>query len=265
VVAVGGTTLKLDGQNTILDETGWNGSGGGISQYEAQPAYQKGVVTQSATRRTTPDVAYDADSNTGFAVYDSFSNGPRAPWSQVGGTSAAAPQWAALIAIADQGRALIGQGPLDGVNDTLTALYKLPAADFHDITTGSNSDGQPIYSAGPGYDLVTGQGTPLANRIVGDLVGNTGSSIVGLLIGSLVLPMASIRTTNDTLMAGSSFTTGQESKTEDREPRIEDRWQKESADLSVLRSPSSVLGLRSSILDLSSSIYDPLSSDLELL
>src|SRR5262249_53503218 len=167
---------------------------------------------------------------------------------------------------AAQGRALLGRGPLAGVNDALPALHTPPAADFHATPTGSNPDGQPISSAGPGYDLVTGQGTPLANRVVGDLVGNTASSsIVGLLIDSLVLPVVSIRATNDTPMAGSSFTTGQESKTEDREPRIEDRWQKESADLSVLRSPSSVLGLRSSILDLSSSIYDPLSSDLELL
>jgi hypothetical protein len=170
VVAVGGTTLNLDAAGNILSETGWSGSGGGISSFEAQPSYQQGVVTQSTTRRANPDVAYDADPNTGFPVYDSYNNGSAAPWSQFGGTSASAPQWAALIAIADQGRALAGLGSLDGRTETLPKLYSLPASDFHDITSGT-SFGSPTYSAGPGYDLVTGRGSPYANRVVADLIG----------------------------------------------------------------------------------------------
>src|SRR5205807_737888 len=106
--------------------------------------------------RASPDVAYDANPNTGFAVYDTYGQGG---WLQVGGTSASAPQWAALIAIADQGRALAGLGSLDGFTQTLPKLYQLPAADFHDITSGSNG-----FAAGPGYDLVTGRGSPVANK-----------------------------------------------------------------------------------------------------
>src|SRR5262249_31368454 len=127
VVSVGGTTLNLDSAGNILGESGWSGSGGGISSFEVQPAYQNGVVTQSTTRRTNPDVAYDADPNTGFPVYDSFNNGTAAPWSQFGGTSASAPQWAALIAIADGLRLANGLTPLDRPSQTLPLLYGLSA------------------------------------------------------------------------------------------------------------------------------------------
>ncbi len=169
VLAVGGTTLSLTSAGSILSESGWSDSGGGISSVESQPSYQKGVVSQSTTRRTNPDVAYDADPNTGFPVYDSYSF-PSAPWQQFGGTSDAAPQWAAIIAIADQGRALAGLGSLDGATQTLPMIYSAPSSDFHDIT-GGTSTGSPHYSAGAGYDLVTGRGTPVANNLVAYLVG----------------------------------------------------------------------------------------------
>ena len=61
VLSVGGTTLNLTSSGSYISESGWSGSGGGISRYESQPTYQKGVVTQSTTYRTNPDVAYDAD------------------------------------------------------------------------------------------------------------------------------------------------------------------------------------------------------------
>src|SRR5207249_4723250 len=153
-----------------ISESAWFGSGGGISQVERQPAYQRAVVTQSSIFRTTPDVAYDADPNTGFPVYDSYNNGTATPWSQFGGTSDAAPQWAALIAIADQGRIQAGLAPLDGPSQTLPMLYALPAADFRDITSG-NSTGSPSEPATTGYDLVTGHGSPIANLVVAGLVG----------------------------------------------------------------------------------------------
>ena len=175
VLSVGGTTLNLNSAGAILSETGWSGSGGGISTMESQPSYQKGVVTQSNTFRTNPDVSYDADPNTGFPVYDSYNNGTSAPWSQFGGTSDAAPQWAGLIAIADQGRIQAGLAPLDGPSQTLPALYALPAADFHDVTSG-NSSGSPTEKSGPGYDLVTGRGTPIANLVVAGLVGQSSTT-----------------------------------------------------------------------------------------
>ncbi len=101
VIAVGGTTLKLNTDSTWKNETGWSGSGGGISAYEPQPSYQSGVVTQSSTRRTNPDVSYNADPSVGFAVYDSTTYKPDYPsssgaqygWSWLGGTSVGAPQW----------------------------------------------------------------------------------------------------------------------------------------------------------------------------
>jgi hypothetical protein len=157
VIGVGGTNLYLTTSNGWSAETAWSSSGGGVSVYESQPAYQTGVVTQSSTMRTTPDVAYNSGS--GMGIYDSDGYGG---WVSVGGTSAGAPQWAALVAIADQGRALAGQATLDGPSQTLTKLYGLPSSDYHDITSGSNGG----YSAGAGYDLVTGLGSPYANLIV---------------------------------------------------------------------------------------------------
>ncbi len=165
VVAVGGTSLTLNWFNTYASETAWSGSGGGTSQYETEPAYQEGV--QSTGMRTIPDVSFDADPNTGVAVYDSYNNGSTTPWSQIGGTSLAAPCWAGLIAVADQGRVAEGGTTLDGTSQTLPALYALPAADFHDITSGSNGG----FSAGAGYDEVTGLGSPVANFLVPDLAG----------------------------------------------------------------------------------------------
>ncbi|HZU38714.1 MAG TPA: S53 family peptidase [Gemmataceae bacterium] len=268
VVAVGGTTLRLGGPRTSLSESGWNGSGGGISQYEPQPAYQKGVVTQSTTRRTNPDVAYDADPNTGFAVYDSFNNGSLTPWSRIGGTSAAAPQWAALLAIANQGRALAGLGSLDGSNDTLPALYQLAAEDYRDITSGSSSNGQPVYSAQPGYDLVTGRGTPIAYKMVGDLVE---SGINFIITGTPAdapasLPpraVALLHATNDEALADSWLTISPASK-------IAEQGLPENTVLSILHPQSSILAqwasicaLRSTRLDLLPSFLDPLFSDLE--
>jgi hypothetical protein len=109
-----------------------------------------------------PDVAYDADPDTGFAVYDSYNGG----WQAVGGTSAGCPQWAALFAIVAQGRAYAGLGSLDGPSETLSGLYAINRKSFHDVTTGANDN----YAAVPGYDLVTGRGSPVAPRAVAGLV-----------------------------------------------------------------------------------------------
>jgi uncharacterized delta-60 repeat protein len=174
VLAVGGTSLILDANNNWSSESAWTGSGGGPSAREAQPSYQSGVVTQT-TMRGSPDVAYDADPNTGFAVYDSFPvnfGNTVQNWTQIGGTSAGAPQWAALIAIANQGRVLSGQPVLDstGPQKLLTAVYATAnRPDFRDITTGA-STGSPSYSAAPGYDLATGIGSPRADLVVASLV-----------------------------------------------------------------------------------------------
>jgi hypothetical protein len=170
VLAVGGTALTLGTGNVWASESGWSGSGGGPSAYEPQPTYQKGVVTQTSSQRANPDVAYDASSSTGFAVYDSVPyNGTTYDWIKVGGTSAGTPQWAALLAIADEGRALTDQPALDSANpeEVMDILYD-NTNEFHDITTGT-STGAPEYVAGPGFDYVTGLGSPMANLLVGSL------------------------------------------------------------------------------------------------
>ena len=194
VLAVGGTALTLGSNDAWSSETGWSGSGGGPSAYERQPSYQSGVVT-STTMRANPDVAYDASPSTGYAVYDSVADqGTTYGWITVGGTSAGAPQWAAILAIADQGRAAGGQPAVDSssAQEVMTTLYK-NRGDFHDITTGT-STGTPHYSAGPGYDDVTGLGSPMVNLVIGSLDGTSTSSSDTLVVSA---PSAAI--------AGSSF------------------------------------------------------------
>jgi hypothetical protein len=163
VLAVGGTTLSLNTDNTWKSETSWNGSGGGVSRYEPSPSYQSGM---GYSRRATPDVSYDANPNTGFYMYDTYGY-PGVIG--VGGTSAGSPQWAALVAIADE---ISGQN-LDGASQTLPAIYSTAqsaySSNFHDITSGTAGRNH----AGTGFDLVTGWGSPIADSIVPALASGT--------------------------------------------------------------------------------------------
>lgn len=175
VIAVGGTTLSVSSSGTWMGETAWSGSGGGTSTVEAEPAYQQSVQTTGS--RTTPDVAMDANPGSGVPVYDSYDEGTSAPWITVGGTSLASPMFAGLIAIADQGRVINGLSVLNtksnpaasNTTQALPLLYTASQSDFHDVTSGSNGG----YSAGPGYDEVTGRGSPIANQLVPYLAGTT--------------------------------------------------------------------------------------------
>jgi subtilase family serine protease len=164
VVAVGGTTLSHDSSYNWSAETGWADGGGGVSAYEAKPTYQSGL---SYSKRAAPDVSYDGDPNSGFAVYDSVRYNGQTGWYQVGGTSAGAPQWSALLALANEGRVDAGKGTLSGITKTLPALYALSSGTdgseaLYDVTSGTNGVG----SAGPGFDLVTGRGTPRRSDLV---------------------------------------------------------------------------------------------------
>jgi uncharacterized repeat protein (TIGR01451 family) len=183
VVAVGGTSLYLNADNSYNSETGWGnasstlgvpvGGGGGVSLYETEPAFQQGA--QSTGYRTTPDVSMVADPATGVWVADTYNLGTDNPWEAVGGTSLSAPSWAALIALADEARVAAGGQTLGsaGPTETQQALYTLPVTDFNAITTGDNG-----YSAGPGYNLVGGLGTPIVNLLVPDLAAYAGSTAV---------------------------------------------------------------------------------------
>lgn len=167
VLSVGGTTLNVDSTGNYLSESGWSGSGGGVSSYEAVPSYQSNWSTIVGTHRGVPDVALNADPNTGIPVYDSTKYNRQSGWFEVGGTSFSAPVWAALIALADQGRT----APLTGIN-AITDLYNLAgtagstgyATNYNDITKGSN--GQATL---PGYDLVTGIGSLKGNSLIPNL------------------------------------------------------------------------------------------------
>jgi hypothetical protein len=192
VVAVGGTSLTLNADNSYNSETGWGyysdtlgtfiGSGGGISQFEAEPAYQQGV--QSLGNRTTPDVPLVADPATGAWIADLYNLPAANPFEVVGGTSLSAPAWAGLLALANQGRIAAGETTLNSASptDTQQALYMLPQADYHVISSGNNG-----YAANPGYNLVTGLGTPVADLLVPDLVAyqGSGTSYPGPTVGPL--------------------------------------------------------------------------------
>jgi subtilase family serine protease len=175
VLAVGGTSLTLR-SGAYSSESAWSGSGGGYSSYETEPAYQKSV--QSSGVRTNPDVSYNANPYTGVYVYFTSPDTGSASWYSFGGTSAGSPQWAGLIAVADQGRALQGKDSLAGAQ---AAIYGLPATDFHDVTRGSNG-----YSAHSGYDLATGRGSPYASRIARDLLNVVNPAQAAAAVGSAV-------------------------------------------------------------------------------
>jgi subtilase family serine protease len=167
VLSVGGTSLPLDANgNRTGAETAWSSGGGGASIAESEPTYQKNYGI-SLSGRGTPDVSYDADPNTGVYVYDTYLLQPG--WYQVGGTSAGAPQWAALIALVNQSRSTpLSTNNLASRTEYNAATGSVYSSNYTDITSGSNG-----YPAGPGYDLATGVGSPLANNLVSWMINNS--------------------------------------------------------------------------------------------
>ncbi|MDP9174647.1 MAG: S53 family peptidase [Planctomycetota bacterium] len=187
VLSVGGTTLSTDSGGSYSSESSWSNSTGGISSYENQPSYQSSA--QSFGARTSPDVSYNADPNTGFAVYDSLANQGQSGWMEIGGTSAGAPQWAALVAVANEGRKLAGEAVLRNTWSTSTILYNLYnsassyASNFHDVV---DSGFMGFQSATAGYDLVTGLGSPIAYAVVTALVRGSNVSQAAFVTASNV-------------------------------------------------------------------------------
>ena len=153
VLACGGTTLESS-NGTITSETVWNdgsqggASGGGFSTSFAQPSYQSSLATNypGQAGRGVPDVSGNADPDTGYNILVDGSQ------EVVGGTSAVAPLWAALIALLNQQL----NTRLGFVNPAIYALAE-PDNGFNDITQGNNGS----YSAGPGWDPCTGLGSPI--------------------------------------------------------------------------------------------------------
>jgi len=172
VLGVGGTELTANQTTGLyIGETVWNtgssASGGGFSHLFSRPTYQNGTQgTEDA--RGVPDVAGDAASVGGMALVLS-NGGQNYVIVATGGTSAAAPFWAGLIALADQE----ARRSLGFVNPAIYRIARGPSyhAAFHDITTGNNTvDIPPVtitgYQAASGWDPVTGWGTPDAQVLI---------------------------------------------------------------------------------------------------
>jgi len=176
-------------------EPGWVVSGGGYSIYFDRPDFQSvlppgstfagtsaGAPGKNSNMRGIPDISYQASARTGVLVYLTEpdvkggatgcggANPCSTGWYVVGGTSAGAPQWAGLIAIADQ---MAGHN-LGFINPALYRIANNPskyAADFYDVTRGNNGGGGlPGYDASKGWDAVTGLGTPDAAKLLPDLI-----------------------------------------------------------------------------------------------
>ena len=178
VVAVGGTTLVLSTaaplanplQSNYGHETAWSGSGGGISAFEPGQSYQNGVFAGCGTGggRCVPDISSDANPSTGVPVYDTYGY---SGWVQVGGTSVSSPDWSGVFAVANSSRVAAGKGTLKTAIADLYSFYNTTQyTDFHDITSGTNGSCGAQCTAGVGYDLVTGIGSPKVNVLVPALV-----------------------------------------------------------------------------------------------
>jgi subtilase family serine protease len=170
VTAVGGTQLSLAGSGSRTGpDVGWSDSGGGLSSVFARPAYQDGVVSQPM--RAIPDISMDGSPQSETAIYLSLA---QLDWQPAAGTSLATPLFAGIVALADQ----VAGHPLGLINP---ALYKMAAAHDRgivDVVSGNNTftfgQGRARvtvrgWTAGPGYNLVTGLGTVDARYFVPEL------------------------------------------------------------------------------------------------
>lgn len=198
VTGVGGTQLMESGgkytsaawndtYNTAVNRD-WFGStrpvpyasGGGLSALFGRPSYQNGVKARTGGRRGVPDIAMSAACNGGVTVYSSHQPGDpnKAGWSEACGTSEAAPEFAGIVALADQ---LAGRW-LGTINPTLYKLVGQHAPGLVNVTSGDNTvsfyGGNPVkrytvtgYHARKGYSLVTGVGTINASLFVYELAG----------------------------------------------------------------------------------------------
>ena len=206
VTGVGGTTLFLSATNTIGQEMVWNNvspsssaaTGGGISRFWNRPEWQSGPgVTNSYStgKRQSPDVAANADPETGYLFYTTDSTncpfytgiaGEKNCFEIIGGTSAGAPLWAAATALTNQYLVQNNAPRLGFANPAIYGLFRAQPTLFHDVTQGDNcmtavcvapggtpSDSKGTYPATPGYDMTTGVGTLDATRFAHAILGSS--------------------------------------------------------------------------------------------
>lgn len=181
VLSVGGTRINRDSSGKFVSETAWIESGGGQSLFEPMPAWQTtfGLDEISGAYRATPDVAFDADPASGVSVYTTTPFNGYAGWGVLGGTSVGGPCLAGIIACINEQRikpslagiiACIMGHRIKAMNNASKLFYwaagrtsyKNPYCCFRDITSGTAG----TYSAGPGYDFVTGLGSPNIKKLV---------------------------------------------------------------------------------------------------
>lgn len=159
VTGVGGTKLTVTSANAFSKEVAWSGGGGGKSSVFKIPSWQTAVQKSAGGGyRQVPDVSAHANPSPGVSIYS------QGTWTSVGGTSAAAPEWAAFGALYNQQAAAAGKANLGFANP---ALYAASGTGFHDITSGSNG----AYSAATGWDFTTGWGSYNAATLATKLLG----------------------------------------------------------------------------------------------
>lgn len=168
ITDVGGTDLTTAGPGgTWQGETAWIGSGGGWNTQSPIPAYQVSAINNanqgSPSYRNIPDVAMEANTDNLFCANGSCQEG-------IGGTSLAAPRWAAFLALANE---TANGNPVGFINPTFYALGKTNSytTDFHDITVGDNfnTSSPNLFTATTGYDLTSGWGSPTGQAMLNAL------------------------------------------------------------------------------------------------
>ena len=195
VTGVGGTTLSTNGSGGFYTgESVWGlpynvndpssteggsfgvGGGGGFSTVWPAPSYQSGLPL-APVMRSVPDIAFDADPETGYAIYYG------GQWVVYGGTSAGAPLWAGFTALVNQQRAAAGKAPIGFLNPPIYQIGASPAysANFHDITIGNNL----YYPAEIGYDNASGWGSFIGDALLSTLVSGLTASQTGTVIGTV--------------------------------------------------------------------------------
>lgn len=177
VLSVGGTKINRDSSGEFVNETGWINGGGGPSIFVPMPAWQKtfGLEEISGAYRSTPDVAFNADPASGVSIYTTTPYSGFCGWGVVGGTSLGAPSLAGIIAcinghcIKPRLTRIIGHR-IKHMKNASKLFYRVAGKTsyknryncFRDITSGTTG----TYSAGKGYDFVTGLGTPNIRNLV---------------------------------------------------------------------------------------------------
>jgi kumamolisin len=157
VIGVGGTSLNLKTTGDVASEKAWEESGGGESIFFDRPSYQIRDGMPAGNKRLVPDVSCVADPDTGALIV------LQGQVQQIGGTSLSAPVFAGFCALTNEARRKANKPLLPFLNPLLYPLQGTAA--FRDITEGSNG----AFSAGPGYDRVTGIGVPNMKELVNAL------------------------------------------------------------------------------------------------